>query len=298
MERLLLETTHTKDPHPLEVWLHVAEPAYHFYCHGLSLVDFVRVFASDLKSWTILIYRMPQDLLNPNYWEPYTPASESQMRDRIGGIIVKQEKGKAHLWRGDGAARGRFLREDAGLDVTLIRGPVFVARPSDLDRLASTWMGGGDRLEWIAATSSMEDPALPDIAARLRRDLSSFRLTQPECRMLYSSQDDHFTKVVFSSHELLRKALDRTLRGFSMTLSRRHAAPMNQRLLDTLIRIADGIGLTADPQTDFINKDRTFEIVANLGRTAWGVLSRPDGEPDERILLYYDRVSGIWALSR
>jgi len=59
----------------------------------------------EVRAGEALIFRMPSDLLNANYWEPLTKENENAVREKLTGIITRTEGDQVLLWRADRIAR-------------------------------------------------------------------------------------------------------------------------------------------------------------------------------------------------
>jgi hypothetical protein len=57
-------------------------------------------------------------------------------------------------------------------------------------------------------------------------------------------------------------------------------------------------GLTSTPDKDFVSRGTAFEFKAWMGVSPWSEpLTGDNPPPEEQILIYYDRVAGIWAVA-
>lgn len=298
---LFLQQTSTAGPAPLEMFVKVREPGeFHFYAKHVSILDFFLSFGGDIRGLECLIYRMPPALLNPNYWEPLTRETEALVREKMTGVIIRQEGEKTLLWRADAVAPGRYLRDGLDLPLELLHGYVFRTGGEAVLQIGRAWAGGQDRFEWIGFASLPPGPEAAEIAVGAHADLTAFRLRAPEARMAFTSLDDRVIRVVFPDRAKLRRAVAATVRGFATGITRQPSAAINDRVADQMIRLCDGVGFSSDPKRDFLDKRRTFEITARLAATEWGVHLRPGQETllgDEKVLLYYDRISGLWAVA-
>lgn len=299
-KELLLQTTRARPPHPLELYARLEGPGErHLYAQGLTLADFATLFERELRDLEVLIYKMPPDLLNPNYWEPLTKESENEVREQQGGIVTRLQEGGTFLWRSDRVAKGRLLRDGVDVPVELLYGYVFRTGGASLAGLAASW-DGRERLEW-AALRGRPTGENPEVAlTAIHADLAQMQVSRPDEVFLFASQDDDLARVVFSQEAPFYRAVEALVRGFSYNLTRAHLGYVNRRVLEQIARAADGRGLSATPERDFVDKGRTFEIRAWMGRTPWGVAAgrgREEPRGDDRLLFYYDRISGIWAVS-
>jgi hypothetical protein len=299
MPETLLRDAHGRSP--LELFVRQSgNREFHLYAQGVTAADFGRLFSAELRSLEVFIYRMPADLLNPNYWEPLSREAENVVREKLTGIVTRTEGDRVEIWRADRIARTRLLRDGLDVPVELLHGYIFRVTGEGLLKLAAAWNGRG-RLEWAGVRLSPK-AVLPDAAlSSLHNDLTQMRLSIPEEALLFSTQDDGLTRIVFAERGLFRRAVEALIRGFLAAATRSHVGRMGDHVRDEIIDLADGAGLSADPSRDVAVTDRILEIHAWRGRTPWGVVPRPGRPPvtgDERLLLYYDRISGFWAVSR
>jgi len=298
---LFLQQTQNGTAPPLEMFVKVREPSdHHFYCKHVSFLDFALSFGAEIKPLECLVYRMPPALLNPNYWEPLTRESETAVRDKLTGIITRQDGERTLIWRADAVAKGRVLREGLDVPVDLLHGYIFRVNGEGLLKLGRAWAGGRDRFEWIGFTSLPAGERVNEVAVAAHADLTGFRLGSPDERIVFASQDDRAVRALFAQRAWLRRAVAAAVRGFVANLSKQQNAHINEKVGDQLLRLCDGLGFSADPKHDFVDKVRTHEVTVHVGKTEWGVQLRPGQEAllgDEKILIYYDRVSGMWAVA-
>lgn len=254
----------------LFVW-HPAEDEFHFYQQGLSLADVSALFAPELAKARCLAVSYDPAVLASEHWEPYSRDVEDELRQKLGGVVTRLVDGARQIWRADRASE------------KLLRGRVLEAPGSQLGRF-----NGTDALvEWAAFAGGEPD------AARTQADIDAFRLRGSGATMLFSSDGARSTRLAFRSRDLSRRALNAALRGFG---AGEHTAEVSHRVLDALAAVADGVGFKADGRVD---KGRTFEIMARMGRTRWGVRRADALEQlgdDGLLMIYYDRVSGIWQI--
>ncbi|MBI2933439.1 MAG: hypothetical protein HYY16_17480 [Planctomycetes bacterium] len=298
---LFLQQVQTVEPPPLEMFVKVREPNdHHFYCKHVSFLDVALSFGADIRPLECLIYRMPPALLNPNYWEPLTRESEAAVREKTTGIITRQDREHTLIWRSDAVAKDRILRDGLDVPLELVHGYVFRTTGEGVLKLGRAWSGGQDRFDWIGFAALPSGEPLNSLVLASHADLTAFRFSSPDERILFASQDDRSVRMLFSQRAWLRRAVTAAIRGFAVNLSKQPCAAINDRVSEQLIRLCDGVGFTADPARDFAGKARTFEITARLGQTEWGLQLKPGHDPllgDEKILIYYDRTSGIWAVA-
>jgi hypothetical protein len=286
---------------PLELYTRLASPReFHFYAQGVTPADFGRLFEAEIRPLEVFITRMPPELLNPNYWEPLTRETENEVRDKLTGIVTRSSGERAEIWRADRIARTRLLRDGLDVPVELLHGYLFRTSGEGLLKLAAAWTGRG-RFEWTAVRLSPK-AVLPDSTlSLLHNDIAQMRLSIPEEAFLFASQDDGLTRAVVSERGQLRRAVEALVRGFLHGATRSHVGRINAKICDQIAELADGSGLSADPDRDVVITERILEIHAWMGRTPWGVTPQPGYLPisgDERVLVYYDRISGLWAVSR
>ncbi len=299
---LFLQQTQSAEPPPLEMFVKVREPNdFHFYAKGVSFLDLALSFGSELAPLQFLIYRMPPSLLNPNYWEPLTRESETAVREKVTGIVTRQDGEHTLIWRADSIAKGRLLRDGLDVSTELLHGYVFKVSGEGLLKLGRAWGGGKDRFEWIGFSRlPAGEKAQSDLAIQAHADLTSFRFGAADECIIYSAQDDRTVRMLMSQRAWLRRAVAASVRGFVVNLGKQPCALINERVGEQMVRICDGIGFSSDPRLDFTDKGRTAEMKVHVGRTEWGVQLRPGQEAlvgDEHILIYYDRISGLWAVA-
>lgn len=294
---LLLQNAPGRSPHPLELFVRLeGRDEAHFYTQGLTMVDFGNLFGNEIRALDSYIFRMPAELLNPNYWEPLTKEAENTVRERMTGIITRTEGDRALIFRADRISRGRLLRDGLEVPVELVHGYIFRTTGDSLLALGRTW-SGRNRFDW--AGLSKGDVA-PETLTAVHRDLSQCRLTQREEQMLFAAQDDGLARVVFSQRAHLYRAIEALVRGFVHGAAGVHVGRMSRAVLEGIADLADGIGLSADPVRDVTNTGRTVEVALWLGRTPWGTPAQPGHEAllaKEKALLYYDSISGLWDLA-
>jgi len=296
---MFLQGPATRGPQPLEMFVRTERDGeYHFGAQGLTPADFASVFGRDLKTLDLLITRMPPELLNPNYWEPLTRENEAVVREKMGGIVTRSEGDRVSLWRSDRIARSRLLRDGVEAQVELLSGSMFKMAGAEFIKLAAIATGTG-RLE-AAGLTGLAGGAIPaDLLSTVHGDLARGGISHPAEVFLYSSQGDGLTRIVFAHAAHQRRAIEAHLRGFVHGVVKRHVGHITGKTCAQIAQIADGIGISAT-ERDVVDKSRTIEIHPLLGRTPWGVSLKP-GQPslagDERLLIYYDAIAGLWALS-
>ncbi|HLY73705.1 MAG TPA: hypothetical protein VKU80_06260 [Planctomycetota bacterium] len=294
---LLLQTSPGRSPHPLELFVRLeGRDEAHFYTQGLTLQDFGNLFGNEIRAVEALIYRMPVELLNPNYWEPLTKEAENAVREKMTGIITRTEGDRALLFRADRVSRGRLLRDGLDVPVELVNGYIFRTTGESLLKLGQAW-NGRNRFDWAGLTKA-EIP--PETLAAVHRDLSQSRLSLREEQFLFAAQDDGLARVVFAKRTHLYRAIEALIRGFVHSAAGVHVGRMSHAVLEEIASLADGLGVSADPVRDVTHTGRTVEVSLFLGRTPWGSPAQPGREgllAKEQALLYYDNISGLWDLA-
>lgn len=268
----------------------------HLYSLGWTPADTAALFEREIRPRTALLYRIPPDLLNPNYWEPLTKQAEGEVRARMGGLITRTEADQALLWRSDRVPRSRILRE--GLDevpAELLGGYILRTSGEGFLQLARAWNGRG-RFE--AALLSPPLPEPKEILSTVHEDLARMTRSLPAEDLLLSAQDDGLTRMVLSDAELFFRAFEAILRNFVAQATGRPVGRMGRRVLETLADLAEGCGFSATP-AGVRDKGRTLEVKLRRGATPWGLT--PDAGRNVPLehdaLLYYDRTAGLWAAS-
>jgi hypothetical protein len=291
---LLLQTSPGRAPHPLELFIRLeGRDESHFYTQGLTMVDFGSLFGTELRALDALIYRMPVDLLNPNYWETLTKETENAVREKMAGIITRTEGDRALLFRADRVSRGRLLRDGLDVPVELLNGYIFKTSGEGLLKLGQAWSGRG-RFDWAGVTKGATSP---ETLTSVHQDLSQIRLSLREEQFLFASQDDGLARVVFAKRSHLNRAIEALIRGFVHGAAGVHVGRASHAVLDEIAALADGIGISADTTRDVVNSGRTVEVALWLGRTPWGTEGAPGREAllaKEKALFYYDSISGLW----
>ena len=299
-KELLLRTARGPAPHPLELYVRLkGESELHLHAQGITVADFGDLFANEIRGLDVLIYRMPPDLLNPNYWEPHTREAEQVVREKLSGVVTRAEGDKILLWRADRVARGRLLRDDLDAPVELLNGYIFRTTGEGLLKLGKAW-NGRDRFDWAGLAGLPPGEIASKTLSSLHHDLSQSRLRAAGAVFLFASTDEGLTRVLFSRRAHFDRALEAVMRGFVHSAKNVHVGRISRATLDQLARIADGIGLSADPERDVEDKDRTVEVHAWVGRTPWGVSKAVPHQAllaEGRILIYYDRQAGLWAVA-
>ncbi len=283
---------------PLELFIRLDGPrGLHLYSQGATLNEFIALFGRDLRGLQVLIYRMPGELLNGNYWEPLTKEGENAVREKLTGIVTRNDGDRVLLFRADRVARHRLLRDGLDVPVELLHGYVFRTTGEGLMALAKAWNGLG-RFEWAGLTGSPSADLHSSTLSAVHADLAQFRISRPEEVFLYAAQGDGLVRTAFPRIEPFRKLLNAELLGFARASCPQVFAQLTPRVLDQIAHVGDGLGYSADPARDVLDKGRTVEFTLTLGHTPWGVTVRRDPlAGDDKALLYYDQTAGIWEIS-
>jgi hypothetical protein len=284
---------------PLEMFVRLDGPGeHHFYAQGLTVADLGGVFGAEIRPLHVLATRLPSEFLNPHYWEPLTREAENAVREKMTGLITRTEGDRVLLWRSDRIARSRLLRDGLEMPVDLLLGYIFSLSGQGLLDLGKGWAGRG-RFEWAGLSQVPSGTPTPAFLNAVHTDLAQMKPSLREEAFLYSSQGDGLARVVFPREAQLHRAIAALVRGFILGTVKGHLASLSARVAGQIAGLADGVGLSAGPE-DVLDKGRTVEVTLRLGRTPWGVTPRAGANAlagDEKILLYYDRISGLWAVS-
>jgi hypothetical protein len=281
------------EPAPLEMFVRRAAPnESHFYARGLVPADWTGLVAGDSAGPDALLYRIPPPLLRADLWEPLSKDAENSVREKMGGIIVWTEQEGTLLWRADRAEPGKLLKEGLEAPAELLQGYILRTTKEGLSILARSWNGRG-RFEGVSLKGLPRE--IPeDVLEAVHSDLARMRVSIPEEAILFASHGGE-TRIVFTREEPFYRSVAKTVHDFVSSLARTPLAGLNRAICGRLIELAEGRGLSSYPEHDFIDKGRTLEATLRLGRTLWSSGSRRDRSG--KVLLYYDRTSGIWALS-
>lgn len=290
---LLLQPADGRPAPRLELHVRRSGPSeYHVGLQGLAPGELPALLERDIAPLKILVYRIPPDLLNPNYWEPLTREGEQAVRDRLAGLITRSDGDRPLLFRADRVAKHRLLREGLSVPVELVHGYILQTSGEGLLAMARAWNGRG-RFEW-AGLRSTSDPLPDTVLSTVHNDLTQLRLSLRDEALLMATGSDGLTRAVFPRPETFRKVLEAALRGVAHTAGGQFIGRIPSRVLDQIAALLDGLSISADPALDVTDNGRTVEIRAIvLGGTA------PDSpmRPGDRLLIYYDRTSGLWAAS-
>lgn len=282
VKELFLQASPSKPHLDCFVWM-PADDELHFYAKGIAPQEFTTVFAGALASSPCLVTTFDPSILASEFWEPHTRDAEEALREKLGGAITR----RGELWRADRAG------SKIG-DATLVHGHVLKASGAFVSDLAKS----GAALEFAAFKTLPSDAAeLGRLASRLAGEIETFRTPATKPELVYSYDGLSASRMIFRTREHLRQALNAYLRGYMHRLTGQHIGFLPVKAADHFAAVVDGLGCVSSSSSDFINKKRTFEFQAWLGRSAWPVRT-PDvledlGE-DPRALVYYDRVGGMW----
>ena len=268
---------------------------FHFYAAGVEFADLAPVIGSELTGTQALVFRLPHSLLNPNYWEPYTKAAEDEERARGATVITRENQRATWIWRSNAIAPGRHLIDGIDVPVERVPGAVFKVSGPDLLKLGKAWAASGsdtaDRFEWLAyKVPSGNGAGSAPIDAQ--DDLDSFQLRTAGAAMLFAATGSQGVRMAFTSRTPFRACARAAMRGYMMRCAGRVVSPPNDKVCEDFLAHAE-LGLTSVPDPDFLNKGTAFEFTARPGLSPWS--EGPPGE--DHILVYYDRVAGIWAVA-
>ncbi|HEU4334376.1 MAG TPA: hypothetical protein VFT32_07775, partial [Candidatus Eisenbacteria bacterium] len=273
---------------------------FHFYAAGVDFADLAPILAPELAGTQALIFRLPHALLNPNYWEPHTKAGEDEERARGANVIVKDSQGATWLWRSNAIAPGRYLLDGIDVPVERVPGAAFKVSGPDALKLGKAWAASGsdpaDRFEWLAYKAPAGNGA-GSAPLDAQDDVDSFRLQTAGATMIFAATGAWNVRMAFASRTPLRACARAAMRGFMMRCTGRVVSPPNDHVCDDFLAHAER-GLTSTPDPDFVSKGTAFEFSARPGLTPWTKdLAVEQVEGEDRILVYYDRVAGIWAVA-
>ena len=268
---------------------------HHLYLRGLAVSEWAALFRRELAGRTVYVFEMCASALNSAYWDEYSEGAEREMRERIGGTTEKRERGVRYLWRADRVPVGRALRDGIGVAPTILPGPVFKFEGGAFLRAAPALADPGERVRLSVASSPRNGKSREgEGVAQMAEDLEALRISLPEEEMLLVNEGvGGRVRMVFARGEAALKALEGAIRGLFHRVSGEHVGNIRRQVLQDLLHLTDGVGAIADPAVDFVDKDRSLELTLHLGATGWGLERELPGE-DPRLLVYYDRTSGIW----
>jgi hypothetical protein len=294
---MLLRSVSNRESFPLELYVESRGGSeFHFYLRGLTVGELAQFYRRELEGLEVLLYTYDLDLLSPEFWEAHALEVEERLRRELGGVWVRSAGGGRQVWRGDRAKETRRILAEPGSDVSMVRGTVLKMSGVNFLSLVDRFERSR-RLEWAAFQGIPAGSEEDSWVGRTMEEMARWCGLPSGAWMAVSSEGNHFTRVLLAQREACRRGVGGALRGYVQGLSGQHVSMPSGRCVDLLMRMADGLGIYAAPERDYQDKGRTFEIKAHVGRTAWGS-RRPDAldkvEGDERLLIYYDRTSGIW----
>lgn len=150
---------------------------------------------------------------------------------------------------------------------------------------AASWDGRG-RFAWAGLRGLPAEPS-PDILEAAGADLEDLKISLPEEVFLFEARDGAW-RVVFTWREHLHRAVGVLVHRHVSSLAGPALTPPNRRFCEDLVRRADGGGFATAAGPDFVDKGRTIEVMLHR------VPPTGRGGP---CLLYYDRTTGLWAVS-
>ncbi len=296
---LFLRPEAGRGPRPLEMYVRLLPDESHFHAQGISLAEFGGLYGAELRGLDVLIYRMPASLLNPNYWEPISKDGETAVREKLQGIVTRNDGERTHLWRADRIPKGRLLRD--GLEdvpMELLQGYVFRTTGEGLLQLAAAW-DGRDRFEWAGVRGLPAGAVSSDVLAKIHSGLTQGRISFFGTLFVFLAQGDGLTRIYFAERTHLYRAIEALLRGFLNGALGVHIGRLSHKVCDQLARLCDGLGFSAVAR-DIVDKGRSLDIYLHMGRTPWGAAAKGDHEvllSGEKVLLYYDSIAGLWGVA-
>jgi hypothetical protein len=252
----------------------------HFYVSPLNLADFVHVISVPSNS-TFVFSKFDTSLLNESYWEKATSSLPA------GKYITNQE---GMVFRSDYCPAGRLFRDGLGIDGEVISGNMVKFDLKSFLQVCELSRKSSCQIEWIAI-----GPENSQSYHNIADAFDTFSFTTPSQRIMYSATENTMAKIIFRGREDALVLIESILRDLVSSLSGSHVSHINSKTLDSIFEFADKIGLSISPEQDFINRNRTYELALNLGKTSWGA-HHELLHGGEKLTLYYDRTSGIWAL--
>lgn len=295
---LFLRPEAGRGPRPLEMYVRLTPDESHFHAQGISLVEFGGLYGAELRGLDILIYRMPASLLNPNYWEPLTKEGESAVREKLQGIVTRNDGERTLLWRADRIPKGRLLKDGLEIAMELQEGYVFRTTGEGLLQLAAAW-DGRDRCEWAGVKGLPAGAVSAEVLAKIHSGLTQGRIAHFGTAFVYLAQGDGLTRIFFAERSHLYRAIEALVRGFLHGALGVHIGRLSHKVCDQLARICDGLGFSAAAR-DIVDKGRSLDIYLHMGRTPWGASAKNDHEAllsGEKVLLYYDNIAGLWGVA-
>ena len=288
---ILLQPAEGRPARRLELHLRRSGPSeFQIGLQNLAPGELPALLEREIRPLKVLVYRIPPDLLNPNYWEPLTREGEQAVRDRLAGLITRTDGDRALLFRADRIARHRLLRDGLSAPVDLVHGYILQTTGEGLLELARAWNGRG-RFEW-AGLRTTADPLPDPLLSTVHNDLTQLRLSLREEALLMATGTDGLTRAVFPQAEPFRKVLEAALRGVAHASAGHFVGRIPARVLDQIAELLDGVAISADPALDVEDNGRTVEIHATV---LGGMAAHIPMVVGDKVLVYYDRTSGLWA---
>jgi hypothetical protein len=142
---------------------------------------------------------------------------------------------------------------------------------------------------------------VPDIDRREIIDAiqtkSRFLKLHPFHEKIHMDKDQKRIVMLFSQEDLLKKAIGAYFRGILFEIVRANVSYINHRVLEEILSLTDRVGFNFSMNRDVIKKTKTYEVTLHLGTKIWNdfIPKMPDLKVD-KLILYYDRTSGIWEL--
>jgi len=251
----------------------------------LNIAEFVKLFETKLRDLTFVMSKFDTSILNESYWEPVISDETETVKFEFSGVILND---KGQVFNVDHCPPGRLLKDELNVSCELLLGNMLKVNYEGFSKIASQ-----------KSTAPMEWIAFEDLDSHSEKHvqlaLSSLSFASVSQRYLYSSNDNRVAKIIFTDRKDVNQLIQAVLRSIVIGVTDGHVAFINKKTLDDIFDIADKLGFAINGQKDFVNKDRSYELTLNLGKTRWGV-NYELFHGDERLLVYYDRTSGIWAM--
>ncbi len=248
----------------------------HLYALPLNIADLA--FTKEPSGMNFVLSKFDTGILNESYWEKGTS-------DDVNDKFITKE---GHIFRHDYCPTGRLFKDELGLTGEVIGGNLVKTAWKSFQKICELSRNSTCPIEF----SALQTDAIS--YHDLQNSFTLFSFTTPLQKFLYSSADNRIAKIVFREKGSALKLLEAILRDLLIKLTGAHVSHINTKTLEMILDTTDKLGFTIHPERDFINKDRSFELVLNLGKTGWGV-HHELFHGDEKLFLYYDRTSGIWA---
>lgn len=262
----------------LEVFVTKSPKEINFDVIPLNITEFVDLFENDLGLY-FAISKFDTKILNDGYWESSSEEEKDNLRTKLGGIITDKQ---GRLFRTDYCPKNRVVRDGLGVTSEVIHGSLLKVDYANFKKITDLYVNSNEQFEFIASADSKDN----------FEDTTTLATSQ---RMIYSSSDNQTAKILFSNQEDAEKLLEYCIRRMVKNITSKHVSYLNKKTVEWLLNISDKVGFATHPLRDFADKDRSYELTLHIGKTRWGV---HDGllNNDDKVLLYYDRTSGIWAM--